>query len=269
MKKYAFVFVLVAVLCLLLPLKVASVPSEYDLMIRKWNIQFVQWNASKWVAEWNTVQDRWRVSAITPIPLYAPYPQSTKPIQPRDETETYYQWDSLEGIWITNYHESQMSVRYEYCDASPVAVSKIYGTIYHAQSFIPQVTHTITSVKLYLSKNGSPTGTLTVEIKATTGEYNVPTGAVLCSGTLSESTITTGLNEITLGDGTLLAVSAIYAIVVHSSGGSSGTCSQWWDMNTGNPYVNGRSYFSGDSGVMWIGDVDIDFIFEEWGYPTQ
>lgn len=89
--------------------------------------------------------------------------------------------------------------------------------------------NTLGSVKWFLNKTGSPTGTLTSYIYAHTGTFGVngvPTGAALAtSSTVDVSTLTTtltlydftfsGANQITLTNGTN------YCVVITISGGSS------------------------------------------------
>ncbi len=257
------------VLLIVFPVNVfsASPPlSEYQLMVKAWDKQFIKWNNNVWVAAWDTKTNKWQTSLIAPLPKLAPYSQSIKPQKPRDDTETYYAWDSLGGIWNTNWRES-MSTKYEYYDIGYDGSYPAYGAVWLAQTFIPQIAHTITSVKLKLYRIGS-LGTTTVGIRATSGGH--PTGADLCSGTYDGDLITdSGAGdwyEITLGTGVSLTQDTKYAIVLDARNSVGGGALQWRRDASDPTYANGNMERSTDSGVNWTSYTGTDFYFEEWGY---
>ena len=126
--------------------------------------------------------------------------------------------------------------------------------------------HNITSVKLKMSRTGSP-GTITVSIRAV-DVNGKPTGADLTSGTTDGDTLTTDAagewREITLTSYGLSA-STKYAIVVRISGGDiSNNIS--WRIDGSTPTYGGGSYASSnDSGSFWGLDTEKDCMFEEYG----
>ena len=144
--------------------------------------------------------------------------------------------------------------------------SEFYGAAWRGQTFTPNLPHKITSVKLKLRKyTGSPTGLMTVSIRATSGE--LPTGADLCSGTKDVTTISTTPNwyEISLGGGTNLSAGVQYAIVFRHPNGSSSNNLQYYLDVTAPTYLEGRSIYSSNSGVSWGSSAGNDIMFEEWG----
>jgi len=161
-----------------------------------------------------------------------------------------------------------MATLYEYFNSGDDAQYFIFGVNWYAQTFTPSTSHTITSVKLKLAKSGSPTGNLTVAIRATDDDGK-PTGDNLCSGAkdATELTTTPTWYEITLGSGTPLLTSIKYAIVVSCPTATDGNMPLWRDKSTGG-YAGGSMANSSDSGSSWATSPDIDFMFEEWGEPT-
>ncbi|MFA5377204.1 MAG: choice-of-anchor R domain-containing protein [Dehalococcoidia bacterium] len=158
-----------------------------------------------------------------------------------------------------------MSTLYEYYDSLSFSTSVIYGGHWIGQTFTPQISHKITSVKLLLSKSGSP-GTLTVGIYATAG--GVPTGSVLCSGTTNGNTLTEegyDWREITLGSGANLTQGTTYAIVFHL-GGDASNFVYFVSEDPDATYPRGTLIDSGDSGASWTPSATSgDALFEDWG----
>lgn len=132
-----------------------------------------------------------------------------------------------------------------------------------AQTFTPQVSHRITSVKLKLYRVGSP-GTLTVGIRATAGGQ--PTGGDLVSGTTNGNTLPTASpyewREITLGAGYNLVAGTQYAIVLQVGGDASNYVVWRWDK-TSPTYAGG--FLCAGSGESWTQYPDYDMMFEDWG----
>ena len=77
---------------------------------------------------------------------------------------------------------------YEYYNTGDTSMEGPCAQFWRAQTFTPQEDHTITSVKLKISRKNSP-GILTVGIRSTDGDGH-PTGSDLCSGTIDANTIT-------------------------------------------------------------------------------
>lgn len=163
-----------------------------------------------------------------------------------------------------------MAQKYEYYDTGNDSSSASYADHWYSQTFTPLTAHKITSVKLLLSKKGSP-GILTVSIKATSGGH--PYGPDLCSGTTNGNTLPTGYpyewREITLGAGHNLAAGTKYAIVLCALDGSYGN-EAWWEMDFSSPtYARGNREWSINSGSSWTSDTNADLMFEEWGEPIS
>jgi hypothetical protein len=157
-----------------------------------------------------------------------------------------------------------MSTKYEYFETGTVAQDDITSSTYFdGQTFSPALSHTITSVKLYLNKSPGTTGTLTVSIRTTSG--GLPTGADLCSGTYNIGSIasnTWGWYEITFGAGTPLTAGTPYAIVNKSLDISG-------DLRVA---ASSAGYASGSMvyyfGGSWNNNDPFDLYFEDWGNPT-
>jgi len=163
-----------------------------------------------------------------------------------------------------------MATKYEYYNTGDNANIAPYGTSWYAQTFTPSVAHKITSVKLLLSRVGSP-GTVTVSIKATDGSGH-PTGSDLCSGTTNGDTLPDTLpgewREVTLGDGADLSAITKYAIVVRAINGDGDNKPRWRLDSTSPTYAGGCLEQSTDSGSSWTSLTAYDFMFEEWGEPS-
>ena len=141
------------------------------------------------------------------------------------------------------------------------------GVRWDAQTFTPSIGHTITSVKLYMRKDGSP-GTMTVSIKAVDGNGK-PTGSDLASGTTDADTLPSSpaareWREITFTTGATLTVDTQYAIVVKCPSGSTSNWSRWGSDQTSPTYAGGTHYNSSDSGGSWT-TSNADALFEEYG----
>lgn len=162
-----------------------------------------------------------------------------------------------------------MATKYEYYDSGLDGSIGFHTVAWNAQTFTPAEAHKITSVKLQLSKTGSP-GEITVSIRATSG--GLPTGGDLCSGTTDGDTLTTEWpgewREITLGDGYNLDADTKYAIVVRALEGSSSNYLNWYKDGTSPTYAGGGRCNSENSGSSWSDQSSWDdFMFEEWGEP--
>lgn len=163
-----------------------------------------------------------------------------------------------------------MATKFESYSSGGDTNFSVWGSRWYAQTFTPSDGHTITSVKLYLARRGSP-GTMTVSIKATSG--GEPTGADLCSGTINANTFDLydifGWQEISFGAGASLSVNTKYAIVVRAPSGTVTTDDVLWKGDNSSPtYAGGNKFYSYDSGTIWTGDTGADCYFEDWGDLT-
>ncbi|GAJ02051.1 unnamed protein product, partial [marine sediment metagenome] len=159
-----------------------------------------------------------------------------------------------------------MATLYEYYNTGDDDAYTRYGSYWAAQTFTPSTAHKITSVKLKLFRVGSP-GTITVSIRATFG--GKPTGGDLCVGTTDGNSLTTSTagewREITLGAGYNLNAFTKYAIVVRATSGDGANLFQWrWDGSSPT-YEEGNAAVSSNSGSLWDGYTEWDFMFEDWG----
>lgn len=158
-----------------------------------------------------------------------------------------------------------MATLYENYTAGSDGNANIATINWAAQTFTPSVSHILTSVKLYLSKVGSP-GTITVSIRAVSG--GVPTGSDIVTGTTDGDTLVgVECREITFSTGAIVLSGIEYAIVVRALSGVQWTDYLDWRRMQGNPYARGSRADSADNGVIWTAASDHDCLFEEWGEP--
>lgn len=142
----------------------------------------------------------------------------------------------------------------------------VYNTRSEGQTFTPAYSYTITSVKLDLFGDGDAF-TLTVTIHATDDD-GLPTGPVLCTGTLDTSTLLVDpgqLEEITLGSGTDLIAGTKYAICCACDADDQTACE--WQADIVGTLSNGnRIYDAGPDGT-WAeaGTTAHDISFECYG----
>jgi len=144
------------------------------------------------------------------------------------------------------------------------AYYNVYGEYWRSQTFTPQSSHKITSVKLKLCRVGSP-GTGTVSIKATDANGK-PTGADLCSGSIDGNALPETPEKLgfLLGAGANLSTGTKYAIVWRFPSGDSSNYARTRHMYPGT-YAGGTAVTSSDSGATWSVVTDWDFVFEDWG----
>lgn len=143
----------------------------------------------------------------------------------------------------------------------------IYGVNWWAQSFTTTTTRSMVGIELYLTKNGSPSGNITVSLHLAEGGYPYkPTGSILATASLLASSITTGYNTFVLSYS--LADATRYSIVVSVPNGDSSNYIDW-DHFVG--YSGGINVSSTDSGVTWTAGTS-DFAFKvvtSLGYAAQ
>ncbi len=138
------------------------------------------------------------------------------------------------------------------------------GDKWRAQTFTPQVGHTLTKVVLKLYRIGSP-GTITVSIEETSG--GEPTGVQIAVGTTNGDTLTVSSSgewrAIDLG--VALTQNVMYAILVKAlAGDASNQCGIVTDNS--NPYAGGTRLYTQNAGSSWTDVPTHDLAFEEWGW---
>ena len=145
----------------------------------------------------------------------------------------------------------------------------IYGTRWKSQIFTVGDTganenHTITSVKLYLGRNGVPTGSFNVSIRAVSGE--LPTGSDLTFGSIPCSSITlANWYEIAFNTPCILSAGTKYSIIARATSCTSSTNDIAWATLMAGGYSGGKKYDSINSGSSWKVDPVEDFLFREYG----
>ena len=135
------------------------------------------------------------------------------------------------------------------------------------QTFTPQVTYNLTSVKLKLSRSGSP-GTITCYLFGTAA--GLPVAPILRSKTYNGDSITTNANgewvEFVWEFPYKVTAGVKYAIFLASpnSGGNI-----WWQEDVTSPtYTGGNKIFSTDGFVTFDNYYGTDMYFETYGtYP--
>lgn len=157
-----------------------------------------------------------------------------------------------------------MATRFEYFTTPRDDWQAAAGGLYLVQSFTPQVSHIITSVKLNLFIIGSP-GIITVGIYDT--DHGFPT-TLLCSGTYDANTLSTSttgtMTEITLGAGTVLAANHEYAIQLSQTQDNPNLC--FWTQVDSGGYTRGSFMYYSD---QWYQVPGPSRNFEEWGNPIS
>ena len=126
--------------------------------------------------------------------------------------------------------------------------------------------HNITSVKLFVYKDGSP-GAFDIAIRAVDGSH-LATGGDLTTGSTSGDTLPTSSpyewREITLTPYGLSA-STEYALIASAPAGDTSN-RVFWRVDSSSPgYTGGWQLESGDSGASWSGATEYDRLFEEYG----
>lgn len=155
---------------------------------------------------------------------------------------------------------------------------ELYGTKWASQPFMPPISHSISSVRVKIWKEGAP-GDLTVEIRPvreSTTDDVWPGTVVLATGTIAEGSIPADPGdwvECTFASPVDLYAGHRYFIVMHC-GGDSGNSVHWrYDtaatyMRAYDPHWEDRFTYrvtSADSGATWSDTFGDCFMFEEKG----
>ena len=153
-----------------------------------------------------------------------------------------------------------MAQRFEWYSGPMNEVTKMYEPFWKGQSFTPQITHKITSVKLYCYRVYSA-----LSFKLTAAIYaapsNTPSGPSLAYGEIPATSLPTGWNwvEVPLDvPFATLQAGVKYAIAFHYTSTNSNYYVYWSIANPG-----------GYSGGVWLDQGSPnntrDGRFEEWG----
>lgn len=137
-----------------------------------------------------------------------------------------------------------------------------YGTNWAAQTFTTVGALSVNSVTLKLLVSaGTPTGTMTVSIRAVDGAHK-PTGADLTSGTFNVTKLNAlgNWHTIDLTPYTLSATTE-YAVVLRHTTGDVANAVGARDNNAGSTYAGGAYCTSNNSGSTWtVGGTDLGFV---------
>lgn len=169
-----------------------------------------------------------------------------------------------------------MAINYEYSSDTPVSslhIGDSSGAFWGAQTFTvgtlgANENFNVSSVKIRGSTTGSPSGVITVSIRATSA--GLPTGGDLCSGTTSFPS-GTEWKEITMSPSYKLNKSTKYALVVRATSADHSNYFGWTYNYTGGSYTGGEVCTSTDSGSSWTANSGFpsyytgDAWFEIWG----
>ncbi len=167
-----------------------------------------------------------------------------------------------------HHHPGAKPILFEHYNTGDDTGHIVAMTLWEAQTFTPQVSHTITSFKLKLYRVGLP-GEITVGIRATS--ESLPTGPDLVTGTTAGNTLTTDKpgewREFMLPGGPALLAPIQYAGVVRAPNGYPRNYAVVRADSTNPTYRFGAYCNSGDSGESWTRYPTSDQMFEEWGIP--
>lgn len=135
----------------------------------------------------------------------------------------------------------------------------VYGANWYAQTFTPATGQTnVSEAVLNLTKNSTPAGTYTLEVRATAA--GLPTGAALGTATLGVASMATGDNTFVFSSPVSVVAGTVYALVL-SNAGADVTNNYAWNYSAANPYSGGQWCTSIDSGGSWAANASNDFRF--------
>ncbi len=147
------------------------------------------------------------------------------------------------------------------------AIDIFYGTNWKGQTFTPQVTHTLTKVRLPLLKQGNPGGSVIVNIY-TTDSSGLPTGSPIAYGSILCSDIAASWAEtwydISLGSEVQVQAGVKYAIIFSAPSADANNPLYYW-VNTSDGYAGGWVVASDGTAWFSLSSQGWDADFEEWG----
>jgi len=216
-----------------------------------------------------------------PMPLLRPRRvplrvSERKTIPPQGEAVTYGIWP-IQGIKGKGPvvpppppppQPTGSPILWEYCNTGDNGYYDLWGPNWISMTFtVVSAAHSITSVKMKGGRRGTP-GTLTLSIRNTDVDGK-PTGGDLTSGAVSANgwnfvPNTYAWYEISVTE-YILSLNTKYAIVVRCPAGTDNNNEARWRFNGSNPYVDGGSVWSPDSGSTWNLASANDCMFEVWG----
>lgn len=136
----------------------------------------------------------------------------------------------------------------------------VYGVNRYAQTVtIPTGQTNIKNYIANLTKNGTPAGTYSCAVYATSG--GVPTGAALGTATLGVASMASGDNTFVFSSPVAVTAGTVYAIAIFNAGATV-TDNYAWNYSVANPYSGGQWCSSVDSGSTWAGNASNDFRFK-------
>ena len=138
----------------------------------------------------------------------------------------------------------------------------VYGANWAAQSFTPDSSFTCSTLTLFLSRSGTPTGTLTYSVYATDMSGD-PTGPALATTTADYSGVDTDFPGMPIaGDfsgGVALSSGTQYVLIVSLDGGNVSNYLKVTNKAAGD-YAGGNCKSSADSGGSWADNArDLTF----------
>jgi hypothetical protein len=134
-----------------------------------------------------------------------------------------------------------------------------------AQTFMFDNNVSVSQVTLRLQKVNNPTGTITLEVRTTSGGQ--PTATVLASATLACSEVSTTATNYTFNLNTAIDLTGgtTYAVTISASAAIDPTYYIRWISNTSSSYANGQVYTSTNSGSSWTSVSTADMRFSITG----
>ena len=184
----------------------------------------------------------------------------------------HFRAKAFNGVW--GYGSDVMfstvgsPVIYEYFNIGQDGDSaKIYSNNWAYQQFtVGTMSHTITSISLYVKKLGSP-GTVTYSIKHATA--GLPTGSDLYTSTFNGDTLATSyiMLPISLTSELSIEASQEYAIVIRALDGDSSNCI-YWGIKSAGGIANAVYGTSSNGGSSYTSGTPADALFEVWGNPS-
>ncbi len=171
------------------------------------------------------------------------------------------------GPIIKHHNDLIPYTRYQFYDGISNTAFLTSATTKLAQTFTPQTPHSLTQLRLLLSRSGLP-GIMNIAIEGTllTGR---PDDTILTTGTFDGDAlpplapdppewITIPISPLTLPAGTM------YAIVLYGGDNSNQVA---WRAQDLDPYPRGRAWGWFDPPGNWFGAGTFDHLFEDWGLP--
>lgn len=156
--------------------------------------------------------------------------------------------------------------RYEHLSTGQDGDSaKIYGVNWAYMQFTADdISHTATSLNLYLKRLGEP-GTVTLSLRHGAGEE--PTGNDFVSTTFDGDSLSTGyqMYNFVVSEESLQAGQQ-YAVVARAIAGDTDNCI-YWGVDNGGSLSDAVYGTSTDGGLSFSSDSPKDALFEIWGNP--